>query len=113
MRTRHDLRRQDRQLCEDKITVTWHDTGGQNKFAVARVIDISKSGIKLLMPEAPPLHSYVTLKAIKLGLLGNASVRYCVRTPASKYAVGAEFTAGLHWTPEKTEDGLNAAAASA
>jgi len=113
MGTRHDLRRQDRQLCEHKITVTWHDAGGQNKFAIARVMDISKSGIKLLMPEAPPLHSYVTLKAIQLGLLGNASVRYCVRTAASKYAVGAEFSGGLRWTPEKAQDSSKAAAASA
>jgi hypothetical protein len=101
MGTRHDLRRQDRQPCEHKITVTWRDAGGENKFAIARAIDISESGIRLQMPEAPPLHTYVMIRATKLGLLGNASIRYCVRTAASKYAVGAEFTAGLRWTPEK------------
>jgi hypothetical protein len=101
MGTRNDLRRQDRHPCEHKITVTWRDAVGENKFAVGRAIDISKSGIRLQMPEAPPLHTYVTLRATKLGLLGNASVRHCVRTAASKYAVGAEFTAGLQWSPEK------------
>jgi hypothetical protein len=101
MGTRRDLRRHDRQPCEHNITVTWRDTRGDNKFAVARAIDISESGIRLQMPEAPPQHSYVMLRAAKLGLLGSASVRYCVRTAASKYAVGAEFTAGLQWTPEK------------
>ena|ERR1700685_657456 len=104
MGTRHDLRRQDRQPCEHKITVTWRDATGENKFAIARAIDISESGIKLQMPEAPPLHTYVTLRATKLGLLGNASVRHCVRTAASKYAVGSEFTAGLRWTPEVQTD---------
>jgi len=101
MGTRHDLRRQDRRPCEQKVTVTWHDARGENKFTIARAIDISESGIRLQMPEPPPLHTYVMLRATKLGLLGNASVRYCIRTATSKYAVGAEFTAGLHWKPEE------------
>src|SRR5271156_4487371 len=98
METRHDLRRQDRQPCEHNVTVTWRDARGENKFAMARAIDISPSGIRLQMPEAPPLHSYVMLRAAKLGLMGNASVRHCLRTAASKFAVGAEFTGGLEWT---------------
>jgi hypothetical protein len=101
MGTRHDLRRQERRPCEHKVTVTWRDARGDNKFAIAQAIDISESGIRLQMPEAPPLHSYVMLRATELGLLGNASVRHCVRTAASKYAVGAEFSAGLQWTPEE------------
>ena len=101
MGSRHDLRRQDRQACEHKITVTWRDARGDNKFAIARATDISESGIRLQMPEELPAHSYVAVRATKLGLLGNASVRYCLRTAASKYAVGAEFTSGLRWTPER------------
>jgi len=101
METRHDLRRQNRQACEHQVTVIWRDAQGENKFATARAIDISKSGIRLQMPEAPPLHTYVTLRAVKLGLVGNASVRYCLRKAGSKFAVGAEFTAGLEWTPEE------------
>jgi PilZ domain len=101
MGTRHDLRRQDRRQCGHNITVTWRDARGDNKFAIARAIDISESGIRLHMPEPPPLHTYVMIRAAKLGLLGNASVRHCIRTTASKYAVGAEFTAGLQWIPEK------------
>jgi hypothetical protein len=81
--------------------VTWRDARGDNKFAIAQAIDISESGIRLQMPEAPPLHTYVMLRATKLGLLGNASIRHCVRTASSKYAVGAEFTAGLQWIPEE------------
>jgi hypothetical protein len=101
METRHDLRRQDRLPCEHHVTVMWRDARGENKFANVRAVDISKSGIRLKMPEAPPLHTYVTLRAVKLGLVGNASVRYCLRKAGSNYAVGAEFTSGLEWTPEK------------
>jgi hypothetical protein len=80
----------------------WRDARGENKFATARALDVSESGIRLQMPEAPPVHSYVTLRASKLGLLGDASVRYCLRSASCKFAVGAEFTAGLQWNPQKT-----------
>jgi hypothetical protein len=53
------------------------------------------------MPEPPPVHTYMTIRAKKLGLLGDASVRYCLRTTASKFAVGAEFSGGLRWAPAK------------
>jgi hypothetical protein len=76
----------------------WRDARGETKFALARAVDISEHGMRLQMPEAPPLHSYVTLRATKLGLLGNASVRYCLRSTPLKYAVGTEFTAGLEWS---------------
>jgi len=101
METRHDLRRQDRRPCEHSVAVIWRDARGENKFATARAMDISESGIRIQMPEAPPLHTYVMLRAAKLGLVGHASVRYCLRTTPTKYAVGAEFTAGLQWAPQK------------
>lgn len=106
METRHDLRRQERRTCEHNVTVMWRDARGDNKFANARATDISESGMRLQMPEAPPLHTYVTLRATKLGLLGNASVRYSLRTTASKFAVGAEFTAGMHWTEASAKPGI-------
>jgi hypothetical protein len=52
------------------------------------------------MPEALARQSYVAVSAVKLGLMGDASVRHCTRTGVSKFAVGVEFSAGLHWTPK-------------
>jgi hypothetical protein len=101
METRHDLRRQERQLCGHDVTVIWRDATGDSKFAIAKVVDICETGIRIQMPEAPPLHTYVTIRAKKLGLLGDASIRYCARTTASKFAVGAEFTGGLRWNAAK------------
>ena len=101
MGTRHDLRRQERRPCSQDITVTWRDGSGDNKFTTAKTVDICETGIRMQMPEALPLHTYITVRAKKLGLLGNASVRHCFRTGASEFSVGAEFTAGLRWTPER------------
>jgi hypothetical protein len=101
MGTRHDLRRQERRPCGHDVTVIWRDATGDSKFAIAKAVDICETGIRIQMPEAPPLHTYVTIRAKKLGLLGDASVRYCLRTTASKFAVGVEFSGGLRWTPAK------------
>jgi hypothetical protein len=100
MSTRHDLRRQDRRPCDHSITVLWRDLGGQDKFANAKALDISECGLSLQMPEAPPKQGYLSLRAPKLGLLGQASVRHCSRTSGSKFIIGVEFTGGLRWTPK-------------
>jgi hypothetical protein len=97
---RHDLRRKDRQLCDHPITVLWRDPNGQEKFVQAKALDICEMGLRLQMPEALRLQTYLTLSAPKLGLMGNASVRHCARIRASKFAVGVEFTAGLRWIPK-------------
>ncbi len=99
METRHDLRRQDRMVCDHNVTVLWMDPRGQNKFVNAKVLDICEFGLRLQMPEELPKQSYVTLRASRVGLLGQASVRHCTRMRGSNFAIGFEFTAGLRWTP--------------
>jgi hypothetical protein len=99
METRHDLRRNDRRPCDHNVTVMWRDLGGQDKFVHAKVLDICESGLRVQMPEALPHQTYVALSASKLGLVGHASVRHCMRTRGAKFAIGVEFTAGLRWTP--------------
>jgi len=96
---RHDLRREDRRTCDDNISVTWRDSGGENKFARVKALDICEFGLRLQMPEALPRQAYVALSASKLGLVGQASVRHCTRLRGAKFAIGVEFTAGLHWMP--------------
>jgi hypothetical protein len=98
MPKRRNFRRHERQLCEHKVIVSWSDDQGDDKVAQAYVVDISPVGMRLHMPAPPPLRSYVSIYSTKLGPAGAASVRYCYRTVASNYAVGAEFTGGFQWT---------------
>jgi hypothetical protein len=100
METRHDLRRQPRHPCDHPITVQWRDTGGQEKFVLAKALDICELGLRLQMPEAPPRQAYLMLNASKLGLQGHASVRHCTRIHGARFSVGVEFTAGLRWLPK-------------
>ena len=100
METRHDLRRKDRRPCEQRVTVLWRDTGGQEKFFLAKALDICELGLRFEMPEALRKQTSLTVGAPKLGLIGTASVRHCARIGASKFAVGVEFAAGLRWVPK-------------
>lgn len=93
----HDLRRADRQPCDQRVTVVWRDAAGQEKFVQAKALDISEQGLRLEVPEPLPCQIYLTLRAEKLGLRGNASVRHCMRVRGSRYAVGLEFSAGMCW----------------
>jgi hypothetical protein len=104
MSIRHDLRRQDRQACDHTVTVHWQDVGGQDKFVNAKALDICEWGLRLQMPEAMPTQRYLTLRAPKLGLLGQASVRHCSRVGGAKFVIGVEFTAGLRWAPKDSTD---------
>ena len=84
------------------VRLVWQDRFGHDKFAKARSFDISESGLRIEMPEPLQERSYVTIKAEKLGLHGQASVRHCSKH-GTKYIVGLEFAAGLRWKPPTPE----------
>ena|SRR5579862_705178 len=97
---RHDLRRRDRQACDQSVTVMWRSQRGEDKFVHTKALDICELGLRLQLPEALPKQTYLGLSATKLGLVGNASVRHCTRIHGAKFAVGVEFSSGLRWTPK-------------
>jgi len=94
MADRHDLRRHERQDSDSTVVVMWRDASGNDKFANARALDISDVGLRLQMPEPLRPQSYITLRAEKLGIHGQASVRHCSGR-GGKYIIGVEFSAGL------------------
>ena len=109
--SRHDMRRENRRSCTQPVGIMWRDSAGDDKFISAPVRDISETGIGLQIPEPVPVRSFVTLYGDKLGLHGQASVRYCSRQ-GMKYLIGVEFTGGMRWKTE-VEHEQEAAAAHA
>jgi hypothetical protein len=101
--SRHDMRRENRRSCSQPVGIMWRDSAGDDKFMNAPVRDISESGIGLQIPEPVPVRSFVTLCAEKLGIHGQASVRYCSRQ-GMKYSIGVEFTGGTRWKTEAEEE---------
>jgi hypothetical protein len=80
----------------------WRDSAGGDKFINVPMRDISECGAGLQIPEPVPVRSFVTLSADKLGIHGQASVRYCSRQ-GTKYSIGVEFTGAMRWKAEEEE----------
>jgi len=89
------LRHQGRQAFQCKLRVHWQEEGGREVFAVAHTVDISETGMCIVIPNSIPVRSYVHVKADNHPhLSGTASVRFCVRK-GMNYAVGLEFSGGV------------------
>jgi hypothetical protein len=101
--SRHDMRRENRRNCTQPVGIMWRDSAGDDKFIQAPVRDISASGVALEIPEPVPVRSFVTLCAEKLGIHGQASVRYCSRQ-GIKYSIGMQFTGGTRWKTEEEQE---------
>ena len=91
-------RRHDRTALDAAVQLSWTDRNGHETFANARLVDISESGMRVLMPEHLAEQTYVSFRAYQLNLQGTASVRRC-RRQGTKYLVGLEFSGGLKWKP--------------
>lgn len=88
-----DLRRHTRIEFPGIVRLSWQ-VNGQVKFARGRCLDLSESGMRVEVPEAIAVRSYVTVSAEKIKLSANASVRHCGRK-GGKFLVGLEFSAPL------------------
>jgi len=93
-----DLRRHRRTPLAAPVQLSWTDRDGNQKFAYAKILDVSESGMRVEAREPLAKQAYVALRADQAGLQGSASVRTCVKQ-GTKYVVGLEFSGGLKWKP--------------
>jgi hypothetical protein len=96
---RRDSRGSERTLSNAVVKLKWNGASGEPRFAPGKVLDCSKSGIRIEVAEPIQIRSYVTLDAPELNMAGWAgwgSVRYCVLRQ-SKYIIGLELSAGARW----------------
>jgi hypothetical protein len=84
-------------VAETFLRVTWLDDNGDLKTeSGARPIDVSETGMAVLLPDSALLLSRVRLESIVGDLLGHGKVRSC-NPQDKKYIVGIEFTDSLRW----------------
>ena len=96
-------RKQEREPFEAKLRVYWQEAGGRENLAVAKTVDISESGLSILIPNRIEPRTYVQVKADNHPeLCGTASVRFCTRK-GMNYLVGLEFGGGAKLKPRKPE----------
>jgi len=77
------------------LRLLWDD-GKQERILKATVLNVSATGVKLLVDERLPVRALVLCSDMKLGIYGSASIRYCNFT-RRKYEIGLEFANGSGW----------------
>ena len=96
---RRDLRKHRRYTIQGGVMrASWLDPSGQLKMAMVRVLNISKGGCALELPEPPQPNSLVRIQIDRLRIGGTAQVKHARRL-GSKYVVGLEFKHGIGWDP--------------
>jgi PilZ domain len=95
-----DLRRHGRTPIATPIQLSWTDRDGNQKFAYAKILDVSESGMRVEAREPLAKQAYVALRADQIALQGSASVRNCTKR-GTKYVIGLEFSGGLKWKPKE------------
>jgi hypothetical protein len=87
-----ESRRHARYPLHGMIRILWEDNG-RERVSNAMVVNKSANGAKLRVDERIPVRSYVTCNDEALGIVGRASVRYCIYSKG-KYEIGLEFGDG-------------------
>lgn len=81
------------------------DREGTLREAEVRVVNISRRGLALQVPEAVPQAAIVRLRSAQQSLHGPAVVRYCKFSGAG-YLAGVEFQSPNEWkAPDQPGDG--------
>jgi PilZ domain len=94
-----ELRRHARTAITSPIQLSWTDRLGEQKFATAKILDVSETGLRVQMREVMVKQTYVSLRADQIALQGSASVRSCTKQ-GTQYVVGLEFSGGMKWKPK-------------
>lgn len=85
-----NLRRHRRIPYFGPIRISWEERG-QPRFAMARCVDISDSGLRIESPVPVPSGAVIQLGAERIKLAGAAAVKHVVRN-GSKFLLGVQLT---------------------
>jgi hypothetical protein len=85
-----NLRRHRRFASAGPIYISWEDRG-QPRYALAKCIDMSESGLRIEAPQSIPAGSTIQLRAERIQLAGAATVKHVTRK-GSKYLLGIQLT---------------------
>lgn len=99
MNNHNGLRRENRVGAKSKALMTWMDETGNPMTSRGECIDVSPSGIRILIVAKIPIGTVVQVQAPDMRVHGSACVRTCSRDRMD-YIVGLEFVGGFQWSAE-------------
>ena len=76
------------------IRISWVEPSGSPRFALAKCIELSESGIRVEVPVNIPVRTSLTLNAERIKLAGSAAVRHVARSGA-RYILGLELSQAI------------------
>lgn len=100
---RKNARRDERLTLGGNVRLIWQDVRGYEKFARGRCLDVSQSGLRMELPEAIPVRSYVIVRADSVGMAAHAAVRHCA-PHRGKFIVGLEFSVPLRMSDPRAAE---------
>jgi hypothetical protein len=106
---KRERRRYTRSPIGKTVPILWEDGAGQERLMQGRLIDVSVSGAKILVPLRLPERTVVSFNCLTLAVGGRGTVRYC-HTAKGGYEVGLELPNGTGWR-DQNKDLQNLAAA--
>ena len=89
-----NMRASERRPFQGTVYVSWQDPSGEMKTVRAKCVDISDCGARIECQIPIDIRTNVYLQAPGRGLMGNATVRYCLRRGV-KYMIGLMFSSVL------------------
>ena len=81
----------ERRRFQPEAQISWQTRSGENRVARAKFVDLSLQGAAIDSAEPIEPRTLVYLQGPGCGAIGNASVRYCVRS-GLKYRIGLLFS---------------------
>jgi len=101
-----EVRRHRRTQMQARFRVMFRDGFGRERVGSARAVDISQTGVKLLLPERVNQKDVVQIESMPHKLNGAAQVRYCARA-GMDYVIGLEFCAGMQYSGAVPQNSSN------
>lgn len=99
-RSRTQKRWHERIAKPEMATLSYIDKLGRSRVQKSRVLDISRLGMSVSMPDRLDLRTFVHISCPALKLTGSASVRRQLQQGAG-YITGLEFVGGLFFSEPK------------
>lgn len=87
------LRKDERFAVDAEVSLGMTSEHSGQVVLRGRCVDISKGGMRVVVPRAVPTRSFVSFRSKQLGIRGSGWVRHCERKAAG-YEIGVHFSAG-------------------
>ena len=89
----NEQRRHERRPGDGILRLLWDDAG-RERIAEAKILNISRTGAKVLLRERVPVRACVMCSSTGAGIRERGSIRYC-NASARGYEAGIEFSEAI------------------